>query len=100
MSKNKKWILKDDGELILGMVGLHKELNNNKLTGVKGGGWFFIKDNTVFLYSSSYDFGKCKIEDFKGVYLMLNRELDYRFSTMESIENVEEFSEPIEFKDR
>lgn len=57
----------NNGELLMGSVGMHYELLDNKKDNcVSGGGHFHIdyKTNTVYFYGKSIDFGKVTQAEF------------------------------------
>lgn len=70
-----KFIVEEDAEigmcLIMGKVSYHKQLTDNPMNKVKGGGWFkFIPEESKFVFSgSSEDFGAASIEDIKQCVL-------------------------------
>lgn len=46
-------------------VDYHSELAKDHST-TKGGGWWELKENNLFLYGSSTDYGPANIEDIKS----------------------------------
>ena len=64
-----KFIIETDDEygdcLIIARCTYHKELATD-ITKVKGGGIWFLKDNTFILSGSSQDFGKADFEIIKS----------------------------------
>lgn len=57
---HNKFIIEDD-RLILAKCDYHKQLVKDK-SKVDGGGWWLIKDNVLYLYSNSQDFGYFNID--------------------------------------
>lgn len=51
--------------LIIAKVTYHKDLVTDKEQ-VKGGGWWRLKDDTMILHGTSFDFGTAKVEDIKA----------------------------------
>lgn len=64
----QKFVFTKDLHFEMGRVKFHRELDPNAL----GGGYWFIdlERKVAYLYSTSYDFGKCKPE-------WINNELDF-----------------------
>lgn len=55
----------EGNNLIIAKVTYHKDLVTDKER-VKGGGWWRLKNGTMILHGSSFDFGAARIEDIKG----------------------------------
>jgi hypothetical protein len=79
----------NSGNLVIGHVELHRELNKDNSTTLGGGYWFYNKvDNTLYLYGSSVDFGKVSENQLReavttGILPNRYKELNIKFSTEE-----------------
>ena len=86
-----KWII-NDNNLVMGIVGFHKDLlSDHKNKTIGGGLWYMDRRNKkLYLYSKSQDFGQCVSGD---IYKMLDEGLinpslngySLYFSTCDSI---------------
>ena len=54
----------EDGNLILSKVTFHKQIVTDPEK-VRGGGWFYFKNNTFTFHGDSHDFGKAKLTDIQ-----------------------------------
>ena len=60
---HKKFIIEDDNVIISKCI-YHKEIVTNS-ENVDGGGWFYIKNNSLYLYGDSHDYGKYNFDKLK-----------------------------------
>lgn len=57
---NTKFIV-DTDKIVMAKVNYHRDLVRSK-DSVNGGGWWFISANTLYLYSSSDEFGQFNMQ--------------------------------------
>lgn len=62
----QKFIINNGRFLMSASVELHSELAEDHTT-TKGGGWWALKGNSLYLYGSSIDYGVAKLEDIQDV---------------------------------
>lgn len=63
----KKFIINNGTFIMSACVEFHRELAKDHTT-TKGGGWWEIVGNTLYLYGKSFDFGQAKIEDIISAF--------------------------------
>lgn len=83
-----KFIVETD-KIVMAKVTYHRDLVHNKML-VNGGGWWLIKDDTLYLYSSSDEFGQFNMQQVQE--LVKERKVfagkRNMFDTMTSIQNI------------